>query len=357
MHARIAGALAAVAVLTAPAAAEAATKTVQVGPSGAQAKQFQDSFGDANTYFRRTVTIRRGDKVRWKMNGFHSVTFVPAGDPPPALITPDPSRPVSGIDDENGNPFWFNDQPTLAPNPEAVGPVGGKRFDPDELRNSGLPLAQGPPPPYVLRFDRRGTFDYICVVHPGMAGKVRVRGRNSDVPSKRQDRRAAKREQKTALTRVQRLTTGLGTEDLEKTLQAGNDRRSGATVFRFFPANPTYRVGDTVTLQMSPRSSEVHTFTFGPTNGNDAYNDQLAAGLLGEVFDPRGGYPSEPPPAGVPTITTAQHGNGFYNSGFLDRDSASPLPASTSVTFGGPGTYTMICLIHPFMTSTVTVTP
>lgn len=354
MHARIAGALVAVAALAAPAAAGAATKTVQSGPFGAQAQQqFQDSFGDANAYFRKTVTIHRGDRVRWKINGFHSVTFVPAGETPPGLITPDPSRPVSGVNDAAGNPFWFNGQPTLAPNPDAVLPQGGKRFDPDELRNSGLPLAQGPPPDYVLRFNRRGTFRYLCVVHPGMAGKVRVRRGSADIATKRQDRRAARREQRRALERVQRLTTGLGTEDLDKTMQAGNDRRSGATVFRFFPANPTYKVGDTVTLQMPAQSPEVHTFTFGP----EAYNTQIAEVLLGEVFDPRGGYPSEPPPAGVPSITTAQHGNGFYNSGFLDQDSASPLPPSTRVTFGGAGTYSLVCLIHPFMTSTVTVTP
>jgi len=357
MHARIAGALVAVAALAAPAAAGAATKTVQAGPFGAQATQFQDAFGDANAYFRKTVTIHRGDRVRWRINGFHSVTFVPAGEAPPPLILPDPARPVAGVNDANGDPFWFNGQPTLAPNPDAVLPVGGKRFDPEELRNSGLPLAQGPPPPYTLRFNRRGTFRYLCVVHPGMAGRVKVRRASADIATKRQDRRAARREQRAHLQRVQRLTTGLGTEDLEKTMQAGNDRRSGSTVFRFFPANPTYKVGDTVTLQMPARSSEVHTFTFGPTNGRDAYNDQLAAGLLGEVFDPRGGYPSEPPPAGVPTITTTQHGNGFYNSGFLDQDSATPLPSSTRVTFGGAGTYSLICLIHPFMTSTVTVTP
>ena len=51
------------------------------------------------------------------------------------------------------------------------------------------------------------------------------------------------------------------------------------------------------------------------------------------------------------------HGNGFYNSGFLDRDSAIAAPASTNVTFGAPGNYSLICLIHPFMTNTVTVTP
>jgi plastocyanin len=357
MHARIAGAVVAAVTLAAPAAGQAATKTVQAGPFGPQARQFQEAFGDANAFFRRTVTIHRGDRVRWRINGFHTVTFVPTGGPSPGLIAPDPSTPVTGVNDFAGNPFWFNGQPTLRLNPDAALPQGGRRFDPSELMNSGLPLSEGPPPPYRLRFRRTGTFNYLCIVHPGMKGKVRVVGRNRSIPSARKDRREARRQQKVALQRVQQLTTGLGTEDLDKTIQAGNDRRAGASVFRFFPQAPSYRVGDTVTLQMPPASSEAHTFTFGPTNGRDAYNDQLANTLLGEAFDPRGAYPSEPPPAGVPTITPATHGNGFYNSGILDQDSASPLPASTQVRFGAPGTYSLICLIHPFMTSTVTVSP
>src|SRR5215207_728397 len=357
MHARIAGALIATTALALPAAAQAATKTVQAGPFGAQAKQFEDAAGDANEYFRRVITIHKGDKVRWKINGFHSVTFAPPGGPAPSLIVPDPSTPVAGVNDAGGNPFWFNGQPTLRPNPTALGKQGGRTFDPGALMNSGLPLGEGPPPPYVLRFKRTGTFRYLCVVHPGMKGKVRVVGRGHSVPSAAKDRQEAKRQQKVTLERVQRLTTGLGTEDLDKTIQAGNDRRSGATVFKFFPNAPSYKVGETVTLQMSPGSSEAHTFTFGPTNGRDLYNDQLATVLLGEVFDPRGGYPSDPPPAGVPTLTPASHGNGFYNSGVLDQDPASPQPASTKVIFGAPGPYSLICLIHPFMTGTVTVTP
>jgi plastocyanin len=354
MHARIAGALVAAAVLVAPAAAGAATKTVQAGPFGPKAKDFQDALGDANAYFRRTVTIHKGDKVRWKINGFHSVTFVPDGATFPALIVPDPSTPVAGVTDFAGVPFWFNGQPSLRPNPEAVLPQGGKKFDPSKLENSGLPLGEGPPPPYSLRFNRKGTFTYVCVVHGGMQGKVRVVGRNRDIPSVRKDKREARRQQNVTLDRVQQLTTGLGTEDLEKTIQAGNDRRSGATVFKFFPASPSYKVGDTVTLQMAPRSTEAHTFTFGPKD----YTEQIANTLLGETFEPRGAYPSEPPSAGVPTITTTQHGNGFYNSGILDADPLSPLPSSVKVTFGAAGTYSLVCLIHyPFMASTVTVTP
>jgi plastocyanin len=176
------------------------------------------------------------------------------------------------------------------------------------------------------------------------------------VPSAKQDRRAAKRQLAASLRRVKQLTTGQNLT-LQNAIQAGNDESTGVTVFKFFPASAPFKVGDTATLQMSPESTEVHSFTFGPTNGKDAYVDQLAAGLLGEVFDPRGVYPSEPPPAGVPSYTATLHGNGFFNSGLLDSDPRSPLPASTQVRFAEAGTFAYICLIHPFMKGEVTVTP
>jgi plastocyanin len=357
MHGRAgATATALVVALAVPATANAATKTVSAGPF-AKGKQFQKAFGDGNEYYRRTITIHRGDRVKWTLNGFHSVTFVPKGDPPPGLLVPDPANLVSGVTDAAGAPFWFNGQPNLAFNPLASAPQGGKQLDPDALTSSGLPLAQGPPPPYTLKFPKTGTFSYLCTVHPGMAGRVKVVAPGRAIPSKRQDKRAAKRELASTLKTVTKLSAGQGTSGLQNTIQAGNDRRSGPTVFKYFPTAPSVKVGDTVTLQMPPSTSEVHTFTFGPSNGKDQYVDQLAAGLLGEVFDPRGVYPSEPPPAGVSTYVSTLHGNGFWNSGVLDGDAASPLPSSTQVRFGAPGTFAFICLIHPFMRGEVTVTP
>jgi len=161
-------------------------------------------------------------------------------------------------------------RPEVFPNPEAVLPQGGKKFDPSK---PGLPLGEGQSPPYTLRFTGNATFTYVCVVHAGMAGKVRVVGPNRSIPSARRDRR------------------------------------------------------------------EAQTFTFGPTNGNDAYNDVLAAGLLGETFDPRGAYPSESPSAGVPTITTAQHGNRLLQQRDPRLGSAKPAPV------GAAGKYQLICLI------------
>jgi plastocyanin len=351
MHGRVAVvALALVAALAVPAAAGVANKTVQAGPFGSAQKDFQDAFGDANQFFRRTVTIHRGDSVRWKINGFHNVAFVQGGVEAPELIVPDTANLITGAVDAAGAPFWFNGQPNVGFNPEVALKQGSGTFDPDEFMNSGLPLSEGPPPPYKLRFNQKGRFTYLCIVHPGMEGTVRVVGKNRRIPSARKDKRAARRELARALGRVEQLTTGSGLT-LNKTIQAGNDRAGGPTIFKYFPANPSYKVGDTVTLQMPPSSSEVHTFTLGPTD----YNTQLAESLLGPVLNPRGVYPSDT--AATVNYTAAHHGNGFYNTGFMDSNPDSLLPQTVPIRFAGPGTFQLICLVHPFMRSAVTVTP
>ena len=242
MHGRVAAVGLALAVtLAVPAIAGAATKTVQSGPFGPSAKDFQDASGDGNQFFRRTVTIHKGDSVRWKINGFHTVTFVQGGVEAPPLVLPDPANPVTGSLDAAGVPFWFNGQPNIGFNPEVALKQGSGTFDPDELANSGLPLAEGPPPPYKLRFNQKGRFTYLCIVHPGMEGTVRVVGRNRPIPSRRKDKRAASRELARALGAVERLTTGSGLS-LTNKMQAGNDRRSGPTIYKFFPANPSFKV-------------------------------------------------------------------------------------------------------------------
>src|SRR6187200_1082938 len=107
MNARIASALVGTAAvaLALPAASSAATKTVQIGPFGSASTAFQAALSDANQYFRKTITIHKGDKVKWKNNGFHTVTFAPKGEEP-GLVVPDPTTPISGVNDAAGNPFW-----------------------------------------------------------------------------------------------------------------------------------------------------------------------------------------------------------------------------------------------------------
>jgi plastocyanin len=353
MYRRALGAVAALAVaLAVPAAADAATRSVQAGPFGKQNQQlFEQAFGDGNAYYRKTITIHSGDKVKWKINGFHSVTFSPAGADPPGLILPDRVNTVSGAADANGAPFWFNSQPNFNLNPLAAEPQGGKKFNSGALTSSGLPLA-GPPKPYTLKFPKTGKFTYICTVHPGMQGTVKVVKPSKPIPSAKQNKKAAKKE--LAKTYEQVVKRADGPSGLQNTIQAGNDKAGGATLFKFFPADATVQTGGTLRLQMPPSSSEVHSFTFGPSNGANLYVDELAQNVVGPVFDPIGVYPSEPPPA-VSTYLPSLHGNGFWNSGLLDSDPATPLPRSTEVRFGQPGTYSYICIIHPFMQGKVTV--
>lgn len=42
----------------------------------------------------------------------------------------------------------------------------------------------------------------------------------------------------------------------------------------------------------------------------------------------------------------SNHGNGFFHTGFLDADAASPLRSSSRVRFTAAGTYAVVCLIH-----------
>ena len=194
--------------LTMCATAQGATRDVYAGPFvRADAKAFERAVGDANAFFVNQVTIRQGDRVRWQNRGFHTITFAPPG-PRPGLIVPDTSTPIANVLDAAGAPFWFNGQPQLILNPDAVAKKGGAVFRRGRLFNSGLPLAEGPPPPYTLRFNRTGTYKYFCIVHPGMEGSVKVVGKKKRIPPASAVRKEAMRQEKSVLRRVQAASTG-----------------------------------------------------------------------------------------------------------------------------------------------------
>jgi plastocyanin len=63
-------------------------------------------------------------------------------------------------------------------------------------------------------------------------------------------------------------------------------------------------------------------------------------------------YPSsESGPIPVP----GTHGNGFANSGDLDRGDDAPFKAQVTFQFTAAGTYHYVCLVHPFMHGTIIV--
>jgi plastocyanin len=181
---------------------------------------------------------------------------------------------------------------------------------------------------------------------------VKVLKKSAKVPTAKQDKKAVKKQADAAVKNAKKLATQ---SQPANTVSLGVAGKGGLEYFGMVPGNLTVPAGSTVNFQMSKGTYETHTATFGPGNPEtepDSYLGQIAKSFEAPVIDPKGVYPSDVTPV---AISPALHGNGFWNSGALDRASASPLPDSASVTFGTPGTYDYYCLIHPFMHGTVTV--
>jgi plastocyanin len=309
---------------------------------------------DLNGFYRRQVTINVGDSVRWAFSRrvVHTVTFLAPGQSRPALEVPDPAHPYTGFTDGANVPFWFNGQPSLLIPPDHAFPQGGSSTDGRKYTNSGLSAPAFRP--YTLRFTRTGTFRYLCLVHPGMAGSVKVVPKGRPVPSARADRAAGIAELRRAVRRAQTLARFAPTGN---NVVGGHDRGAVAW-FRFFPSTKTISVGQSVRFSVSS-TSEIHTVRFGP----DAWHNPGEADLVMVQPQPTGPprlqfnglifLPSDPV---LPPYTGTNHGNGFLNTGVIDTNPRSAAPASVDVTFTARGSFSFECTIHPGMQGTVTVT-
>lgn len=334
----------------------AATWSVSMGPPAADAQAFQRTYGtELNAFFPSKLQIHVGDRVRFSPNGFHNVEFPPRGKQAAPLITPNGT--ASNVLDAGGAAFWFNGQPTIGFNPVLLTSAFGKTLGLDRAKglNSGLPL-EDKPKPMTVRFTRTGSFGYLCAVHPGMKGQIQVRSARARIPSARGVRRSVARQ----LAKARKDSAPLGRTKAPRDTVLIGAAKGDADYFGFLPENLTVSSGTTVEFRMPAGSKEAHSATFGP--GVPASPEQDPTGYIGEIaktfetpaFDPRGTYPSEPPGTVAP-YEPRLHGNAFWNSGLLDRNTASPLGTSAKVTFGAPGTFRYLCLLHPFMQGTITV--
>jgi plastocyanin len=330
----------AVAMLLIPAAAaNAATKDTFAGtPPKGLVKGVPEFVAD-NAFYPKKTTIHQGDKVAFKIVGFHNVLLAPKGQKPPALFTLDPSKPVSGKKDAAGADFWFNGNPSVGINPLAAAPAGGHVYDGSKLVGSGLP-GDGPPKPFKVKFTKKGTYTVFCSLHAGMKGKIVVKGKKAHIPSKKQDRKRIKAQAKAASKLAKKLVAGQGVPT-GLTVKAGNDKQ-GIAVLAFFPGQKTVKVGQKVNFTISNKSTESHNVAFAP----QAYANELAGEFIGPAgLDARTVYPSQPP--GTPLVVDGTvHGNGFVNTGMIDSDKSTPLPQSSTVTFSKPGTYQYYCIVH-----------
>jgi plastocyanin len=305
-------------------------------------------------FFPTVTKIHVGDSVSWTINGFHTVSILGAGAPPP-LIVPAPANPITGRLDATGAAMWFNGKPNQVINPIVAAPSGGRTYAGKGFLNSGLPAGNGAPPPFVVRFTKAGSFTFHCLVHPGMQGVVRVLPKSRQVPSAIEDRAAGALQ---AAAAVRQARTLAKVKPAAATVLAGNDGAGPVAWLRFFPEKLRVKAGTTVDFRLSSRR-EVHTITIGPA----AYTSEIEktfttpvpnpAGPPTLLVNPFGAYPSDPPP--LPAFTGANHGNGFEASGILAAP-GGPLPSDAKITFTKPGVYAFECVIHPNMDGTITVT-
>jgi len=346
---------AAIAVLVVPAGASAATKDVSMGTPLSAQKSFRPTDADVNAFFPSATTIHVGDSVRFLPVGFHNLDLPKKGGKPTALIAPT-GQAITGAADAAGAAFWFNGQQNLQFNLPALAPAGfGKKFTYTGAKGvqSGLPLANKPKP-VTVKFAKAGTFTYYCDVHTGMKASVRVVAKSKKVPSAKADAQRVKDQVSKALAAAKAAPK---TKPPAGVVDVGVAGKGGVEYFGMVPEKSTVPVGTTLTFRMSPGTYEDHTVTFGPGDPDKeptSYLGKIAKSFEGATLDQTGVYPSEAPGT-TATLVPTLHGNGFWNSGVLDGSSATPLPGSSKVTFGAPGTYNFYCLIHPFMKGSVVV--
>lgn len=334
-------------------------KTVSAGlPSEKLGEKFFDLNGDVNAFFPRTVKINAGDTVEFAANGFHSFNIPARTAKAYDLLVP--GDPVTGVNDEAGQAFWFNGQPAFGFNPNVFGPSNfGKSltYSPSETIESGAPLGQNLKPMKVT-FPKKGSITYFCDIHPGMKGVVKILPKKARATSLKQHNRLTAIQVKRSFSELKRIR---GFKPGSGVVQIGAAGKRGVESFDFFPAKPKVSVGTTLKFQMPRGSTEVHTASTGPGNPlaeeDGGYLRELSGSFQGPAPDPRAVYPSEQPGGTPASLTSTLHGNGFWNSGVLDAVAASPLPRDNQVTFAEAGSFDFFCLIHPFMKTTVTVTP
>ena len=340
--------------LVAPGAAQAATKTVSMGPPAATVKTLnQTYFSDANAFFPSSIAIHVGDSVKFSPVGFHNVHFLGRSGKATTPFVPT-GKTIADATDEAGAPFWFNGQMEVGTNPKIFGPGKlGKTVVTNGTKEiqSGAPITDKPKP-MVVRFTKAGLFRYVCDIHPGMKGAVRVVSKRKPVPSAAADARRVKAQGTKAIAVAK---TFKNVPAAANTVNLGLAGPGGVSLFAFAPDALTVAVGTTVTFKMASGDLETHTATTGPGDPEKeptSYLGKLAASLESPSTDQKAVYPSDLPPAPA-DLTPTLHGNGFWNSGALDSN-PSPLPQQNQVTFAAAGTYTFYCMIHPFMKGTIT---
>lgn len=329
-----------------PASAGARTHVVWAGGTQSFKNSLRARFkGEVNDFFPHRVTVRQGDTVEWRgmWTGFHSVDLPGKDGTDLPFILPT-NTTAAGLTDFAGNPFWFNGEPNLAFNPTLFAASGASTYNGSTRADSGLPVGRSMP--FRLTFTKPGTYVYYCDLHYGMRGIVVVTPKKAKIPTQAQEdgQIAAQqaRDAKIAKTLAHTRVSGM--------VSVGLSGKDSVEILAMFPQTLDVHTGDTVTFAMPTTTGEVHTATFGPPD----YLKPLGTSLTNPTPAATVVYPSSD---GGPIDVPGTHGNGFANSGGLDRGDDTPFRGQAKFTFTAPGTYQYVDLLHPSMHGTIVVSP
>jgi plastocyanin len=314
---------------------------------------------EAMGFFPQEITINAGDTIFFDVPAFHTVTFLSGEERPWLIVLEEPTAgtPAAG-------------EPRAVINPMAGFPVGGNTYDGTGYVNSGTPDPSAPP--FTLTFTAPGSFEYLCLVHPQMKGKVIVQDAGAELSSDQaaydqlaSEQIAAMLDEGYVLIAEYEAATpeaGAAAGVHEVTAGVGSEMgvNGGAEALRFLPREVAIAVGDTV--RWTNRSMhEPHTVTF---LGGDPPPEFISV---------------EPQAAGPPTLVlgsdvifrvggdtydgTGLTGSGAFNQELAEFSDEFERTATYELTFTAPGEYRYYCAFHSGgpddemgMTGTVTVT-
>ncbi len=313
------------------------TYTVLVGWDNGQ----QDAM--INAYFPSTLTIHKGDTVKWVLNSMeiHTVTFL-AGRTLDSLpfIVPAPANPVG----------------PLMLNPEAAFPTvpSGSNYNGSTFLNSGLLQDSGNPKnptSYSLVFTNTGTFNYVCLVHgSAMSGTIVVVNSSTPVYSPAQVNGMARVQIASFQPKIAAaITDAFGMEvppvknqdgTTKYTVQVGySDATGQIDLMNFFPNKLVVHPGDTVEWMLSPKDDAPHTVTFLNGNAEPATFVPVSQGAnLPPLLVINGGILG--PINDFGTLNTTD----IFHSGFMQPN--SPFTSLTLTIGTETGTYNYFCMLH-----------
>ena len=326
-----------------------------------------------NEFFPRTVEIRAGDTVTWRMNGN-------GDDPHTVTFARDLNEVVDIVPRPGGGPGEFIFAPTLVdPSRRDGDPV--EEYAPGGYFNSGIMFGYriGENVPMIdtfsLLFPEPGSYQYICGIHEFHRGTVVVKDASDpDLPNQVEIDEAAQRQMEFGLGILGSLEGLAAQETTVLDVEAGPDGTARYVVaagmgtpeaesLEFFPRNLVIERGDTVTWV----STRFHAVVFGGEEGAPQFylTERRTRGTPLIVANSCVIFPSDqtpgdsfpdnpcaPPPSGPPS--PEYDGVGFRSSGLIGYGQR-PGGLGYTLTFTEPGTFTYSCPIHRGMVGRVTV--